>query len=428
MRGTIRTVIAALALVALVAPLAPARAEEITLPLMIYRTGPFAPGGSGIGGGMEDYFALMNAKGGVEGMTFKWEECETAYDTARGVECYERHKTKALFFSPLSTGKVYALADRSEKDKIPLLTLGYGRSESTDGKTWPYLFPVVATYWSQASAMINYIAQKEGGIDKLKGKKIALLHLDIPYGREPIPILERLAREKGFEFRNFPLPSPGIEQSAAWVDIARRYRADYTLQWNWGASCTAPYKEMQKVNYPVEKFMSVWWCGSEEDVRPAGEASVGAVAAAFNIGGRQYPVMQDILEKVHKAGKGNLETDRVGTIYHSRGVVHGIILTEAMRVAIKAKGKPLTGEKMEYGLSNLNITNARIKELGAEGMMPEIKTTPENHGGISGVKMIKWDGKAWAPITDWIQPDVAVVSDQVKVTAEKVRAEKAGKK
>jgi branched-chain amino acid transport system substrate-binding protein len=421
-------VVAVLAVAALGAGPAGVFAQEMNFGFGVYRTGPFAPGGSGMFGGLEDFLALQNAKGGVEGLTFKWEECETAYDTARGVECYERFKSRSIFWVPLSTGKTYALAERSEKDRIPLLTLGYGRSESTDGKTWPYLFPVVATYWSQASAMVNYIAQKEGGVEKLKGKKIALLHLDVPYGREPIPILERLAREKGFEFRNFPLPSPGIEQSAAWVDIARRFRADYVLQWNWGASCTAPYKEMQKVGYPIEKFMSVWWCSSEEDVRPAAEAAVGAIGAGFHASGRSFPVMQEILEKVHKAGKGNLDTERVGTIYHSRGVIHGIILTEAMRAAVKAKGKPLTGEKMQWALSNINITNARIKELGAEGMMPELKTTADDHGGISGVKFMKWDGKAWAPITDWIQPDAAVVRDQVRITAERVRAEKAGKK
>ncbi len=427
MHSFIAWVIAALALVGLLAPVRAGSAEELTLPIMIYRTGPFAPGGSGIGGGMEDYFALVNAKGGLDGITFKWEECETAYDTARGVECYERYKSRAVFFSPLSTGITYALADRSERDRIPLLTLGYGRSDATEGGTWPYLFPVVATYWSQASAMINYVALKEGGPEKIKGKKIALLHLDVPYGREPLPILERLARERGFEFRDFPLPSPGIEQSAAWVDIARHYRADYVFQWNWGQSCTAPFKEAQKNGFPIDHFWGVWWCGSEEDVRPAGAAATGYIAAAFHSSGRNFPVIQEILKDVHGAGRGNIEESRVGTIYYNRGVIHGIILTEAMRVAIKAKGKPLTGEGMEYGLSHLNITRARLKALGADGFMPEVRTTPDNHGGISGVSFLQWNGEKWSSVSDWIQPEAAVVADQVRVTAEKARAEK-GKK
>lgn len=427
-RRTLRAALAALALAVLLAPLAMVQAQEVTLPFVVYRTGPYAPAGSGMAGGMEDYFALMNAKGGVEGLTFKWEECESAYDTARGVECYEKTKSRSFFVSPLSTGLTYALSDRTEKDKIPMLTLGYGRSEATDGKTWPYIFPVVATYWSQASATVNYIAQKEGGVDKLKGKRIALLHLDVPYGREPIPLLQRLAREKGFEFRNFPLPAPGLEQSAAWVDIARRFRADYVLQWNYGASCTAPFKEIQKVGFPIDRFYGVWWCGSEEDVRPAGDAAKGYIAGAFHAAGTNFPVVQEIIQKIHGTGKGNIERDRVGSIYFNRGVIHGVILTEAMRIAIKAKGKPLTGEKMEYGLSHLNLNAARLKELGAEHFMPEIHTTPDNHGGISGVKMFQWDGKKWNAISDWIQPDANVVADQVRITAEKVRAEKGQKK
>jgi len=275
--------------------------------------------------------------------------------------------------------------------------------------------------------MINYVAMKEGGPEKIKGKKIALLHLDVPYGREPIPILERLARERGFEFRDFPLPSPGIEQSAAWVDIARRYRADYVFQWNWGQSCTAPFKEAQKNGFPIDHFWGVWWCGSEEDVRPAGDAATGYIAAAFHASGRNFPVIQEILKDVQGAGRGNIEESRVGTIYYNRGVIHGIILTEAMRVAIKAKGKPLTGEGMEYGLSHLNITRARLKALGADGFMPEIRTTPDNHGGISGVSFLQWNGEKWSSISDWIQPEAGVVADQVRVTAEKARADK-GKK
>ncbi|MDR2154657.1 MAG: ABC transporter substrate-binding protein, partial [Burkholderiaceae bacterium] len=69
----------------LAAPLA-AQAEDQFVPLMVYRTGQFAPLGIPWADGKQDYLKLVNARGGVNGVKITYEECETAYDTAKGVE------------------------------------------------------------------------------------------------------------------------------------------------------------------------------------------------------------------------------------------------------------------------------------------------------------------------------------------------------
>ncbi|HWQ37906.1 MAG TPA: ABC transporter substrate-binding protein, partial [Burkholderiales bacterium] len=72
-----------------------AQAKEQFVPANFYWVGPYAPGGSGISGGMLDYFKLLNNRdGGINGVKFTWEKCETEYNNARGVECYERSKNK----------------------------------------------------------------------------------------------------------------------------------------------------------------------------------------------------------------------------------------------------------------------------------------------------------------------------------------------
>ena len=395
----------------------------IKVPELVYRTGPYAPAGSTAASAREDYFALMNARGGLDGQMFQWSECEDAYDTARGVECYERNKKDMSLVFPESTGITYALIDRSVHDKIPLVTIGYGRSDATDGTTFPYAFPVLGNYWSQASAFIGYIAAREGG-KGLQGKRIALLHLDIPYGREPIPIFERLSKKMGFEFRNFPLPAPGLEQTAAWVDIARRYHADYVIQWNFGQSCTVPFTAMREVNFPIDRFSGVWWCGSEEDVRPAGELAKGYVTSNFTGVGRNFPVIQQILATVYKSGKGNIDESRVGTIYYNRGVVQGIVYVEAARAALKQFGAPLTGEKMRWGLEHLTISEARLQELGATHLMPPVALTPENHGGVSGAYFQRWDGQAWQRIPGYWQPDADLVWELIRASAAQFREQK----
>src|SRR4029078_5304999 len=161
---------------------ATARAQtEHFVPGLVYRTGAYAPNGVPFANGRADYFALLNARdGGINGVKIVYEECETGYATDRGVECYERLKGKgptgAAAFSPLSTGITFALTEKAPVDKIPVITMGYGRSESADGSVFTWNFPLLDTYWTAADILIQHIGKKEGGLEKLKGKKIALVY------------------------------------------------------------------------------------------------------------------------------------------------------------------------------------------------------------------------------------------------------------
>src|SRR4051812_36018385 len=92
-----------------------ALAADQFIALPSYRVGPYAAGGSGFYGGIIDYFNLVNANGGINGVKLAWEECETEYNPSRGIECYERLKTKnggATLVEPLSTGIAYGILDR----------------------------------------------------------------------------------------------------------------------------------------------------------------------------------------------------------------------------------------------------------------------------------------------------------------------------
>jgi branched-chain amino acid transport system substrate-binding protein len=409
----------------------PGAAEEKVqwLPLLCYRTGPYAPGGSGLCGGMEDYFDLINLKGGIDGIKLKWEECETAYSPPRGVECYERTKKEhggAAIYHPNATGITYALTERATADKIPLATVGYGRADAqAGGNVFPYVFPLVTTYWSQVTGKINYIAQKEGGLDKLKGKKIADLYIDVAYGQETIPVLKTLAKKYGFTLGLFPVPPPGLEQSAQWLDIKRRFKADWVINRNWGISCTVPLKEAARVGFPRDHIIGVWWCGSEEDVVPAGAAAKGYISTNFHGVGQDFPLIQEILDKIYMKKKGNLPVTRVGTVYYNRGVIEGILTVEALRTAYKKFGpKPVNGEQMKWALEHLNIDKARLKEIGAEGFMPPIKTSPTDHEGGGWVRFQQWDGAKWVPISDWVAPMKDIVAAQVKKSAAEYAAKK----
>ena len=183
--------------------------SEQFIPRLVYRTGPYAPNGIPFADGYADYLDMIDARdGGVGGVKITYEECETGYNNDKGVECYERLKNKgptgASLVDPLSTGITYALIERATADKIPVVSMGYGRADASDGAVFPYVFTLPATYWAQADAMIKYVGEQMGGLDKLKGKKIGLVYIDIAYGKEPIATLEKLSQKYGYTFAQIP--------------------------------------------------------------------------------------------------------------------------------------------------------------------------------------------------------------------------------
>jgi branched-chain amino acid transport system substrate-binding protein len=407
----------------------PASAQEQYVPILSYRVGPYAAGGSGFFGGTIDYMNLVNASGGINGVKLVWDECETEYNATRGVECYERLKKThggASLVEPLSTGIAYGLLDRVAQDKIPMTTLGYGRSDAADGRVFPFVYPLITSYWSQAAGMIKYLGDKEGGLNKLKGKKIVHLYHDSAYGKEPFPVFEAYAKQLGFELIKIAVPHPGNEQQSQWLQI-RQAKPDYVILWGWGVMNPTALKTAQRNGYSRDKILGVWWAGSEEDVIPAGDAAKGYTSMTFNTPGN-YPVLDQIKQKVYAANKGNLEDkNRIGSTYHMRGVTAGILWVEAVRKAQEkyGKGKVMTAEQVRWGFENLNLNEARLKALGAFGMMPTVKTSCLDHEGSSAVKVQRWDGKAWKPVTpNWVVGDKAMIRKMVEESAAKYAAEK----
>ncbi len=404
--------------------------SEQFIPMAGYWVGPYAPGGSGIFGGMIDYVNMINARdGGVNGVKLTYEKCETEYNNARGVECYERLKNKgptgASVFHPLSTGITYSLIDKATADKIPVISIGYGRTDASDGRVFPYIFPLVTNYWSQNTAKIKFIGSKEGGMDKLKGKKIVNVYHDSAYGKETIVMLDAQAKKYGFTVTHIPVAHPGNEQGAQWLQI-RQIKPDWVILRGWGVMNPVALKAAAKIGFPRDHIIGVWWSGAEEDTIPAGDASKGYIAAGFNVAGANFPVIQEIKKYVYAKGKGEMDDQtRIGSIYYNRGVVHGIVTVEAIRKAQEKYGKkPLTGEQIRWGIENLTISEARLKELGAVGFMQPIKVTCADHEGGGAVKFQQWDGTKWVLITDWIQPDRELVRSMVEQSAAAYAKEK----
>jgi branched-chain amino acid transport system substrate-binding protein len=406
-----------------------AQAKEQFFPGLPYRTGPYGPNGAPWANGYEDYLKLVNAKGGINGVKILYEGCETGYDTARGVECYERLKGKhggATLFHPLSTGITFALTDKAPQDKIPIITAGYGRSESQDGTVFPWNFPLAGTYWVAADVLIQHIAKKEGGFDKLKGKKIALVYHDSPYGKEPIAMLQERGKLHSFDVQLLPVTHPGVEQKSTWLQI-RQSRPDYVFLWGWGVMNSVALKEAVATGYPREKMYGVWWSSAEPDVKDVGDGAKGYNGLAMQHGAHpNAKVTKEILDLVHGKGQGTGPKEEVGSVLYMRGAMSAMLGVEGVRRAQErfGKGKVMTGEQTRWGLENLALDQKKIEALGFGEVMRPVSTSCVDHMGPAYARIHTWDGSKWTFTSDWYQADETVLKPMVKSHAAKYAAEK----
>ena len=425
-----RVIVLASALMAMVGMTSVVSAEEtMYIPIPSYRVGPYAAGGTGYFGGILDYYNLVNSRGGVGGVKLIWSECETEYSVERGVECYKRLKDReggAVFFDPLSVGISTALIETGRADKIPIIAVNHGKTAGQRGDIFPYYFmPGINTY-DEHSIMVHYIGTLEGGLDNLKGKKIAMLFHGSPYGREAIEFMDSMCEKWGCTHEEIEVPHPGNEQQSQWLKI-RKMKPDYVLLRGWGVMNPVAMQTAKRMGYPVSRLIGNIWSNSDEDVIPAGAAADGYQAITTHPAGTDFTVVQDIIEVVYGSGNGDLQDkSRLGSVYWNLGVLAGVVHTEALRIAQERFGnRPLTSVEARWGFENLQLSSERIAELGATGLVPELALTCLDHVGGHLAKFQQWDASArkWNIVSDWIEGDVELSQSIIDAGAEKYAAD-----
>ncbi|WP_050930690.1 ABC transporter substrate-binding protein [Aestuariivita boseongensis] len=385
---------------------------DLVFPSLSYRTGPYASGGIPFADGYADYFTLLNERdGGIGGVMARVLECETGYNTEKGVECYESTKGEgSLVYQPLSTGITYQLIPKATADDIPIHSMGYGRTSAKNGDVFSHVFNYPANYWDGASGAINYLLESNGG--DISGKKVALVYHNSAYGKEPIRTLEELSAKHGFELLPLAVDHPGQEQKSQWLQI-RRERPDFVLMWGWGVMNQVAIQEAANIRFPMENFIGIWWSGSENDVLPAGDAANGYKALTFHGVGSDFPVFDDIQKYVVDAGKAAGAGDQIGTVLYNRGLYAAMLAAEAAKKAQEIHGTAdITAAMMRDGMEALEITEAKMAELGLPNFGPTFTVSCANHGGDALVGVTQWDASAgtWSLISDFKPTDQDVIN------------------
>ncbi len=407
------------------------------LPLALSYTG-LSGVASGYFGGVSDYFTLLNDRdGGINGIPVAWEECETEYDPAKGMRCYHRYKkdeagrqalyfdSLTLYFHPLSKGVFPALATQGRRDRLPVVSVNHGPVESRRGDVFPYQFPLGAGTYDFAHAAILHMGERLGGMEQLKGLTIVTLYHGSPYGRATNEFLESLGEHYGFRHEAIEVPHPGNEQGSQWLRI-RKLKPAFVYLRGWGLMNPVAIQTAVRTGYRVANLIGSEWSNSEEDVIPASHAAHGYQAAVTHRAGADFPLAQEIIEKLYNQGKGDLDDrSRIGSTYWNLGVWAAAMSAEAVRIAQERFGKELTGAMVRWGFENLDLNDEDVEEMGFSDIAPPIRVTCIDHAAVHSVRFQEWDAeeRKWKLVTGWIDGDSDFAHRIAQTNAEKYAQE-----
>ena len=380
-----------------------AQEKELVFGLQCDRTGATQTVGLFLCPGYHDYINLLNSKGGIEGYKIRVIEIDHEYKVPPAMEAHERFKKEgAVLHSLYGTPQTAALTKKLDEDKMLGTSPGFGTAAAADGKRYPYLFPLAASYWSQAAAAIDFAKMQLGG--SLKDKKIAYLYFDNPAGKEPLEVLADLSKMEGFEMRTFAVPSPGVEMGAQVIDITGRFKPDFVVTHLFGRSPSVSIKELKGKGYPLSKVVSLVWGASEADIKAAGgfAAAEGYHTLQFAGVGTDFQVIRDI-NAMYKAQGKDPPPQQETSVFYNRGVMIAALHAEAVRNAIKAKGggRPNTVD-VKNGME-------AIKGFTLGGMVPPMAVTPQDHEGGGWVQVWSVKGGKLTRTTDWFQAYRSVI-------------------
>ena len=374
-----------------------AQQREILIGAQCDRVGPTQVVATAYCPAMHDYAALINSKGGIGGFRIRIDEIDNNYQVPPAIEAYERHKQMgAVSYLIWGTPQALALKPRLEQDRIPGTSPGFGAAAAADGKKYPYVFPMAATYWSQGAAAIDFVKRRLGG--SLKGKKIAYLYFDNPAGLEPLPVIKDIQALEGFELRTFAVPSPGVEMGAQILDISQRYRPDFVIAHLFGRAPSVAIKDLKRAGFPLSKVLGLAWASGEPDIIAAGGFALaeGYNTMQFAGVGTDYPVLNEIRAMYQKEGKpvpSAMET----SVYYNRAILNTALHVEAIRIAVQAKGgQAPTGEDVKAAFE-------RIKDFTLGGLLPPLEVTPADHEGGGWVQVFTIKGGKFAADGPWFR-------------------------
>jgi branched-chain amino acid transport system substrate-binding protein len=327
-------------------------------------------------------------------------EIDHSYDVPKSLESYERHKAAgALTISIYGTPHTVALTPKLTSDQILGTSPGFGSAAAANGTKFPFVFPIAASYWSQAGGAVKFIM--DNWKDTTRKPKIAYLYYDNPAGREPLVVLEDLKNMLGFELKTYAAPPPAVEMKAQVLDIARQYKADWVITHLFGKAPGVSLKEFTRVGFPRNRMIGFVWGAAESDLEVAGVNNAeGYYCLQFAGVGDNYDVIREIKQMYKDEGKPAPKSMEI-SVYYNRGVVIAALHARAIQLAVQRKGPNITPVDVKGAMES-------IHDFTLGGIIPPLNLSATDHEGGGWVQVYQVKGGKFAAASPWFRgfPDV----------------------
>ncbi|HEX2171842.1 MAG TPA: ABC transporter substrate-binding protein [Dehalococcoidia bacterium] len=371
--------------------------EPVNFGVLCDRSGPTVNVQTYLCDGVHEWIDYINnGAGGIKGRPFVASEIDFKYEVPLGVDGYKKmySRDNVQHFVPLGTPLVDALAPASTDDKSVMWSPGFGLSEAADGTKFPYIFPGVATYHSQALAALQYIADdwKEQG--KTDNPKVVYLMYDNPAGRDPMNLIVATGPKLGLNITQadvIPVPATTVDMTTIMTQV-REKNPDYVLSHLFGRPPALSLQAAEKVGLPREKMVSLVWGIAEEEIKVAGSASEGYRGLQFAAHPNDNPQAYQLLEAYWRSSGKAPNPKARESLHFARGMLIGNFATE---VAIRADD-PNSGESLKKAAETLN-------NYTANGLLPGTSITAQDHGGTRKVRVYQVQNGKLQQIRDWFE-------------------------
>jgi len=330
-------------------------ADPIKIGLSAAFSGPNAAAGQAMQRGADLALEEINAAGGVLGRQLALVIRDNEHKLDRGVaqtrELIEREGCAAILGSQ---GSFIGLAviDTIHELKVPWFGLSVGGVGIVENKRSPnYMFRVATNDRDVAKFLVNY------GLDKVGGKKFAILNEDTGWGVPAIADLQAALKEKGLEPASADKMKVGDSDFTPQMLRAKNAGADTVLSFSNAVEMANALKAGNKIGFKP-KVISAWGLANPTFPSLAGPLGDGVmVMQTFTFVQNKKPKAVALFKRLgdkYKDVKDEMEVPFPSFLGNSYDATHMIAL------AIKKVGGA-EGPKLHAALENLGSYDGLVK-------------------------------------------------------------------
>lgn len=365
--------------------------EDIVFAETALITGVFGFAGAGLHEGIVDYVNYRNENGGIRGHKIKhvFEDCGYKIDCSIATFKKLKAEHNPLFYSGDSTGFMKAVSPELKKSDNLLMSGVSFASELTDEELYPRSFITGPSYSDQMKILIQFAAKEK------PGAKIAIVHSDTGFGRDPIESAIALVKELGLDLVEVITTKPGNVDVSTDVLKLRRKKPDYAIFHGYVLTPINEFMSQMKELGMKTKFMGTYWSSSELMYMKAKDVCDGYLGTMhlnyFNMEtspGKEWDAMKAYHDRVHPDKKGRPS-------FYMFGWFQTMVWAEVIERTIDA-GKPLTDE-------NLRATLNSIKDWDTGGIASVPVTVRNNSIPFGRIFKINAAEGKYEPVSEVIE-------------------------